>query len=74
MNHNNLARFVIRLQTRENRSKMFCQLPLVWSGGIRQLRAWAEAKGLEFCACQQDVLGGHYRDASTGYEYFLELK
>jgi hypothetical protein len=74
MNHNSLVRFVVRLRTQKDTSKFLGTLPLVWSGGVRQLRSWAKEKGLQFCACQQEVLGGHYLDASTGYEYFLDLK
>jgi hypothetical protein len=73
MNHNYLARFRVRLETSPS-SKFLSDLPLVWSGGIRQLKEWVAERNLQFCACQQEILGGHYHDPKTGYNYYLEMK
>jgi hypothetical protein len=75
MNHNAFVRFVVRLRTQKDGSTFMSRLPSVWTGGIRQLRAWAAGKGLQWVAGHQaEVLGGHYSDPSTGYEYYLDLK
>jgi hypothetical protein len=70
MNRNSTVRFAVR---RSAGSRLFHEQPIVWTGGIRQLRVWLDEKRLTRVENQQAVLGADYTDPEAHTLYYIDI-